>query len=167
MQTGNTTDRNRLYAEPASQPPLGSLSGRRGSVIMAVMESTPIVVPEQVRAAAEESIGKFFATISKTAPKAAADDHLDTGKSIKRAGILERYAPLENKKLLGDRLRLREQSGGLDQVLRGRRIWHGAGRGGFRDLILRFAGTVRCQWHGSRTHYSRERRDTAFRGCFL
>jgi SAM-dependent methyltransferase len=69
-------------------------------MIVFVMDSSRIIVPEQVRAAAEESIGKFFATISKTVPKASADDHLDTEKSIKRAGILERYTPLRNKKLL-------------------------------------------------------------------
>jgi SAM-dependent methyltransferase len=59
-----------------------------------------IVVPASVRAASEESIGKFFEGISKAPPKAAADDHLNVEKSFKRAQLLERYCPMRKKKLL-------------------------------------------------------------------
>ena len=64
------------------------------------MPSSEIIVPESVRAAANESIGKFFESISKASPKTAADDHLNVEKSFKRAELLERYIPIRNKKLL-------------------------------------------------------------------
>jgi SAM-dependent methyltransferase len=64
------------------------------------MPRSEIVVPDSVRAAAEESIGAFFESISKTPPRAAAADHLNLEKSFKRAQLLEHYAPLSNKKLL-------------------------------------------------------------------
>ena len=64
------------------------------------MLSSEIIVPESVRASAEKSMGAFFESISKTPPRAAADDHLYLAKSFKRAQLLERYAPLSNKKLL-------------------------------------------------------------------
>lgn len=64
------------------------------------MPSSVIIVPDSVRAAAEESIGKYFESISRTSPKAAADDHLNVEKSFKRAQLLERYSPMRNKKLL-------------------------------------------------------------------
>jgi len=64
------------------------------------MPDSEIVVPESVRAAAEESIGKFFESISGAPRKASASDHLNLEKSFKRAQLLERYTPLGNKKLL-------------------------------------------------------------------
>lgn len=64
------------------------------------MSSSEIIIPDHVRAIAEESIGKFFEGISGTPSKVAAADHLDYAKSFKRASLLERYAPLRNKKLL-------------------------------------------------------------------
>ena len=59
-----------------------------------------IIVPERVRASAEQSYGAFFQKISKASSKICAEDHLDLKKSIKRAELLERYTPLRNKKLL-------------------------------------------------------------------
>jgi SAM-dependent methyltransferase len=59
-----------------------------------------IVVPDSVRAAAEKSIGEFSETISNTPSRTAADDHLNCEKSLKRAQLLSRYEPLDNKKLL-------------------------------------------------------------------
>ena len=64
------------------------------------MSSFTIVVPDSVRELAENSIGIFFEGISKASPKAIVDDHLDLAKSVKRAKLLERYTPLNNKKLL-------------------------------------------------------------------
>lgn len=61
---------------------------------------SPIVIPDSVRAAAEESIGEFFESISNTPSSTAADDHLNEEKSMKRALLLERFEPLRNKKLL-------------------------------------------------------------------
>jgi SAM-dependent methyltransferase len=68
--------------------------------MIVAMDSSQIVVPEHVRAAAEESVGKFFQSIAGTPSKAAAADHLNLEKSFKRAQLLERYSPLRNKKLL-------------------------------------------------------------------
>jgi SAM-dependent methyltransferase len=59
-----------------------------------------IIVPESVRKSAEESLGAYFESFSKTPPRIAADDHLNLDKSFKRAQLLERYTPLSNKKLL-------------------------------------------------------------------
>ena len=59
-----------------------------------------IIIPESVRAAAEKSVGLFFAAFAQTAPKDSASDHLDLAKSHKRARLLERYSPLAGRKLL-------------------------------------------------------------------
>ncbi len=59
-----------------------------------------IVVPDSVRAAAEKSVGELSESISKTPSRTAADDHLNFEKSLKRAQLLGRYEPLDNKKLL-------------------------------------------------------------------
>jgi SAM-dependent methyltransferase len=64
------------------------------------MPSFELIVPDRVREAAEESIGKFFESISKATRKAAADDHLNVEKSFKRAELLGRYSPMREKKLL-------------------------------------------------------------------
>ena len=45
-------------------------------------------------------MGAFFESISRTSPKSAAIDHLNLDKSFKRAQLLERYTPLNNKKVL-------------------------------------------------------------------
>ncbi len=65
-----------------------------------VHPESAIVIPESVRAAAEESIGEFFESISNTPSKTAVGDHLNVEKSRKRAQLLERFEPLRNKKLL-------------------------------------------------------------------
>jgi SAM-dependent methyltransferase len=62
--------------------------------------TSDIIVPDSVRAMTEKSMGEFFESISKTPPKAAAEDHLNVEKSLKRAQLLERYTPLRNKKVL-------------------------------------------------------------------
>ncbi len=59
-----------------------------------------IVVPDSVRAAAEKSVGELSESISKTPSRTAADDHLNFEKSLKRAQLLGRYEPRDNKKLL-------------------------------------------------------------------
>ena len=64
------------------------------------MSIESIVVPDSVRVSAERSIGLFFESLSKTPPKAAAEDFLSLEKLHKRAQLLERYSPLSNKKLL-------------------------------------------------------------------
>jgi SAM-dependent methyltransferase len=64
------------------------------------MPSSEIIVPHSVRASCEKSMGEFFQNISKTPPRAAAEDHLNLEKSRKRAQLLERYTPLSNRKLL-------------------------------------------------------------------
>lgn len=64
------------------------------------MQSPEIVVPDSVRASAEKSIGEFFQSISRTPPRAAAEDHLNLEKSFKRAQLIERYTPIGGKKLL-------------------------------------------------------------------
>jgi|HubBroStandDraft_1064217.scaffolds.fasta_scaffold03180_6 SAM-dependent methyltransferase len=64
------------------------------------MLGSEIIVPDSVRASTEKSMGEFFESISKTPPRAAAEDHLNLGKSLKRAQLLERYTPLTDKKLL-------------------------------------------------------------------
>lgn len=64
------------------------------------MPSSAILVPDSVRALAEKSLGTYFETFSKTSPKVVAGDHLNVEKSFKRAQLLERYAPLNNKKVL-------------------------------------------------------------------
>lgn len=59
-----------------------------------------IVIPERVVDAARRSIGVFFQPICKADPEATIQDFLDTGRSLKRAQILERYVSLRSKKLL-------------------------------------------------------------------
>jgi len=65
-----------------------------------VHSESAIAIPESVRAAAEESIGEFFESISNTPSSTAAGDHLNVEKSRKRAQLLGRFEPLRNKKLL-------------------------------------------------------------------
>jgi SAM-dependent methyltransferase len=63
-------------------------------------DRSEIIVPESVRASCEKSMGEFFENISRTPPRAAAEDHLNLDKSLKRARLLERYIPINHKKLL-------------------------------------------------------------------
>jgi ubiquinone/menaquinone biosynthesis C-methylase UbiE len=56
--------------------------------------------PPEVIESALQSIGSFFAPIAKVDPETNVKDFLDTAKSFKRAEILQRYAPMESRKLL-------------------------------------------------------------------
>ncbi len=64
------------------------------------MPNPEIVVPDSVRVSAEKSIGEFFQSISRTPPRAAAEDHLNLEKSFRRAQLIERYTPMSKKKVL-------------------------------------------------------------------
>jgi len=59
-----------------------------------------LVFPPMVLAAAVESLGAFFEPLSGVERNAAARDHLDPAKAVKHAEVLQRYTPLEGKKLL-------------------------------------------------------------------
>jgi len=63
-------------------------------------EATAILIPCEVVDLARRSIGDFFAPIAKSDPDANIEDFLDTSKSFKRAGILERYVQIRSKKIL-------------------------------------------------------------------
>ena len=64
-------------------------------------ENTPaIIIPAEVTESALESIGVFFEPICGVERNANVKDFLDTSKSFKRAGIIERYTSIEGKKLL-------------------------------------------------------------------
>ena len=59
-----------------------------------------IIIPPEVTESALQSIGVFFEPICGINRNANVKDFLDTSKSFKRAGIIERYTPIEGKKLL-------------------------------------------------------------------
>lgn len=59
-----------------------------------------LIVPDSVRAAAEQSYGGYFQGIAKASSELCAEDHLDLQKSFKRAELLQRYTPMRGKKLL-------------------------------------------------------------------
>jgi SAM-dependent methyltransferase len=59
-----------------------------------------IIVPADIFETTADSMGAFFEPISKIDRHASARDFLDLSKSYKRAGIIERYAPLRSAKLL-------------------------------------------------------------------
>jgi SAM-dependent methyltransferase len=59
-----------------------------------------IVIPQDIFDVAAESMGEFFEPISMVDRLTSARDFLDLSKSFKRAGIIERYAPLKSAKLL-------------------------------------------------------------------
>lgn len=59
-----------------------------------------VVVPEEVFEMAAQSIGAFFEPICKVDRHSNARDFLDLSKSIKRAGILQRYCAFPSGKLL-------------------------------------------------------------------
>jgi SAM-dependent methyltransferase len=64
------------------------------------MPSCDVVIPNDVFAAARDTIGAFFEPISRIDRVTAARDFLDVSKSLKRAQILERYATLRGSKVL-------------------------------------------------------------------
>jgi SAM-dependent methyltransferase len=68
--------------------------------IISEMPSDLIIIPDHVRKLAEDSVGEFFERVAGTSRSANAQDHLGTQKSLKRAGIIERFTPLSKKKLL-------------------------------------------------------------------
>jgi SAM-dependent methyltransferase len=57
-------------------------------------------IPPEVVESAVQSIGKFFEPISKIDRQTSVQDFLDARKSFKRAEILQRYSPMESKRLL-------------------------------------------------------------------
>lgn len=64
------------------------------------MTRSSIVIPQDVRDAARDSVGDYFNSIAKVDPLASADDHLETAKAYTHAESLRRLTPLEGKKLL-------------------------------------------------------------------
>jgi SAM-dependent methyltransferase len=64
------------------------------------MMDLDIIVPQEVIESARRTIGAFFQPISKLDPELIVCDFLDTSKSLKRAEILKRYAPMCSKKVL-------------------------------------------------------------------
>ncbi len=63
-------------------------------------QAQALEIPTEVVESALQSIGKFFEPIAKVDPQTNVQDFLDTAKSFKRAEILQRYAPMQSKKLL-------------------------------------------------------------------
>lgn len=59
-----------------------------------------IVIPEEVRRTAQETVGKFFEPISKVDRVTSAADFLEPSKAHKHAAILERYTMLPGARLL-------------------------------------------------------------------
>jgi ubiquinone/menaquinone biosynthesis C-methylase UbiE len=64
------------------------------------MPQSSVIVPQSVRDATRDSVGKFFASISGCDPQTSADDHLDIGRALERVEGLRRITRLEGKKLL-------------------------------------------------------------------
>jgi ubiquinone/menaquinone biosynthesis C-methylase UbiE len=77
--------------------PTGAAAGRKG---MPVDEARALEIPPEVVESAVQSLGAFFEPIARLDPQTNARDFLDTARSFKRARILERYTPMESKKLL-------------------------------------------------------------------
>jgi SAM-dependent methyltransferase len=59
-----------------------------------------VTIPAEVATIAAERLGAFFEPISGVDRHALAADFLDLGKARHRAAVLERYVPLQSKKLL-------------------------------------------------------------------
>src|SRR5258708_38286465 len=57
-------------------------------------------IPPEVVESALQSIGMFFEPISHIDPQTNVRDFLDTTRSFKRAELLQRYTPMDSKKLL-------------------------------------------------------------------
>jgi cyclopropane fatty-acyl-phospholipid synthase-like methyltransferase len=64
------------------------------------MASDHIVVPDSVRELAESTVGAFFEDIAKHPRAITARDHTDASRPMKKGKLLERYTPLQGKKLL-------------------------------------------------------------------
>ncbi len=64
------------------------------------MVNESIVVPDVVREIAEHSVGVFFEGVSKHPRDANARDHIDLGRPLKAGQVLERFVPLQGKKVL-------------------------------------------------------------------
>ena len=64
------------------------------------MAAELIVVPESVRELAENSVGVFFESVARQRRKATAHDHVDPKRMLRSGEILERFVPLQRKKLL-------------------------------------------------------------------
>lgn len=64
------------------------------------MDSELIIVPDSVRELAENSVGIFFEGVSTHGRAANARDHTDPVKAVKKGKLLERFTPLQGKKLL-------------------------------------------------------------------
>jgi len=64
------------------------------------MPSESIIVPASVREMAEKSVGVFFERVSLMSREAAARDHLDVVRPVKKGKLLESYTSLHGKKLL-------------------------------------------------------------------
>ena len=73
---------------------------KTSSIAAAASQETHVVVPEEVFDIAAQSIGAFFEPISKVDRLSNARDFLDLSKPVRRAGILQRYAPLSSSKVL-------------------------------------------------------------------
>ncbi len=63
-------------------------------------QAQSLAIPPEVVDNAIQSIGAFFEPIAKVDAQTSVRDFLDAAKSFKRAHILQRYAPMESKKLL-------------------------------------------------------------------
>jgi ubiquinone/menaquinone biosynthesis C-methylase UbiE len=63
-------------------------------------EAASVLIPPEVVDFARTSIGDFFAPIARSNPNVNIEDFLDTSKSLRRAGILERCVHFRFKKVL-------------------------------------------------------------------
>jgi SAM-dependent methyltransferase len=64
------------------------------------MENESIIVPDSIRELAENSVGVFFEGVSGHGRAANARDHTDASKAVKKGKLLEKFTPLQGKKLL-------------------------------------------------------------------
>lgn len=64
------------------------------------MAADLIVVPESVWDLAENSFGAFFEGVNRQSRRASAHDHVDSKRMLRSGEILERFVPLQGKKLL-------------------------------------------------------------------
>jgi SAM-dependent methyltransferase len=64
------------------------------------MPTALIVVPDSVMEMAEKSVGEFFERVNGMSRGAAARDHLDVLRPLKKGELLNAYTPMQGKKLL-------------------------------------------------------------------
>jgi SAM-dependent methyltransferase len=64
------------------------------------LTATSLVIPDEVVRIATDRLGAFFEDVSRIDRHVLAKDFLDLTKPPKRAAILQRYVPLQSKKLL-------------------------------------------------------------------